>query len=216
MAGGKSFKFHGSTVGVVTGYAATKTITDITNANPAVVTATAHGYADGDVVKIAAVVGMVELNGDVFVINNITTDTFELVDVDSTEYNEYTSGGTSAKAEFSNFCELTNYNRASGSSPDIDQTSLCSTAAEFDIGLPDFGTTQFDHKFAPRTPVQAALQALYRSGEKTAVQVNLPNNGGFLVHLGRIQQSSETAGNNGIWTGSTTMRNTGARVDIAA
>ena len=41
---------------------ASKTITAITKANPAVVTATSHGYSDGDHVWINSVVGMTEVN----------------------------------------------------------------------------------------------------------------------------------------------------------
>jgi hypothetical protein len=217
MAGGKRFKFTGSTIAVLAAYAANpKTITAVSKANPAVVTSTAHGYANGDVVRIAGVVGMTDLNGEVFVINNVTTNTFDLVDTDSTGYATYTSGGTAAKGVFSNFCELTGYNRAGGSSPEIDATSLCSTASEFELGLPDFGTTQLDYNFAPRTSVQTALESLYRSGAKMAVKVSLPNSGGDMIQLGFVQQTGETVGNGGIWTGSITIRNTGQRVDVAS
>ena len=41
---------------------ATKSISAITKANPAVVTATSHGYSDGDHVWINDVVGMTEVN----------------------------------------------------------------------------------------------------------------------------------------------------------
>ena len=41
---------------------ASKTITAITKANPAVVTATSHGYTNGDHVWINNVVGMTEVN----------------------------------------------------------------------------------------------------------------------------------------------------------
>lgn len=74
-----------------------KTITGVTQANPAVVTAAAHGYANGDRVLITGVVGMEELNNRHFVVANQTTDTFELTGVDSTGYDAYVSGGTSGE-----------------------------------------------------------------------------------------------------------------------
>jgi len=43
-----------------------KVISGITKANPAVVTATSHGYSNGDEVVITEVVGMTELNGKRF------------------------------------------------------------------------------------------------------------------------------------------------------
>jgi hypothetical protein len=75
---------------------ATKNITNITQANPAVVTVASHGYTNGTDVWINSVGGMTELNGRRFRIANVTTNTFELSGVDSTSYTTYTSGGTVA------------------------------------------------------------------------------------------------------------------------
>lgn len=217
MSAGKRFKFQGSEIAVSTGFAGSKAITGISKANPAVVTAAGHGLADGDVVRIAGVDGMTEVNDGLYVVENVDADTFELVDVDSTAYGTFSgTGGTVEKATMSNFCELTGYNRSGGSSPEIEGTSICSTAAEFEIGLPDFGTTQMDYNFAPRTAIQMAVEQLYRSGEKMAVKVKLPKNGGVMVQLGFVQQTSESASNGSLWTGSMTIRNTGPRIDIAA
>ena len=73
-------------------------ITGATQANPIVVTAPAHGYADGTVIGPSGVFGMVELNGNTYKVANKTVDTFELttladVDIDSTAFTPYTSGG---------------------------------------------------------------------------------------------------------------------------
>ena len=76
---------------------ATKTITAITKANPAVVTSSSHGYVDGDTVAIASVAGMTQLNGRTFTVANKTTNTFELSGTDSREYGTYSSGGTAAR-----------------------------------------------------------------------------------------------------------------------
>ena len=77
---------------------ADKTITGITKANPAVVTtSTSHGYSNGDDIWINSVGGMTEVNGRRFTIGNVTSTTFELTGVDSTNYTTYTSGGTAAK-----------------------------------------------------------------------------------------------------------------------
>lgn len=218
MAGGVRYKFHGSTIKVLTGFidsTSNPTITAITRANPAVVTASTHGLDDGDIIRIEDVGGMTEVNDGVFVVQNSDTNTFELADVDSRGYGVYTSGGEVLVGELSNFCELTNYNRQGGTSPEIPATSLCSTAQEFDVGLPDFGTTQIDYNFAPKTAVQQAVDTFYRSGDRMGVQVTLPNNGGLMVQLGSIQQTSEQAGVGGLWSASLTIRNSGPRVDLA-
>jgi hypothetical protein len=78
---------------------AVKTITGATQADPVVITSTAHGLSNGDEVFIDDVVGMTELNGRSFLIANVAANTFELqtlggVDVDGTGYTAYSSGGT--------------------------------------------------------------------------------------------------------------------------
>ena len=83
-------------------YEATKTISAATGANPCVVTATSHGYSDGDFILIQAVVGMTELNGRRYKVANKTTNTFELQDEDGTNINSsaftaYSSAGTASR-----------------------------------------------------------------------------------------------------------------------
>lgn len=219
MPAGKKFKFQGSEIAVLTGFDADSppdAITAVTAANPPVVTTgTAHGLVEGDVVKIVGIVGMTELNDEIFVVGNVPDTThFALTDVDASDYAAYVSGGTISKGVLSNFCELTNYNRQGGSSPELPATSLCSVAQEYELGLPDFGTTQLDFNFAPRTTIQGALHDFYLSGDKIAIYVNLPKNGGQMIQLGFVQQESETAGVGALWTASTTVRNTGNRIDL--
>lgn len=77
-------------------------ITGITQANPGVVTINAHGYSNGDEVALSDIVGMTELNGRNFKVNNVTANTFELQDMDSVDFDTsgltaYVSGGFAAK-----------------------------------------------------------------------------------------------------------------------
>jgi hypothetical protein len=74
------------------------TVTGVTQANPGVVTATAHGFSNGDVVRFRDVGGMTELNGSNYVVANQTTNTFELTtrsgtDVDTSSFGAFTTGG---------------------------------------------------------------------------------------------------------------------------
>jgi hypothetical protein len=72
-------------------------ISAITQANPAQVTATGHGYLTGQQIIINAVVGMTPLNnfngGGYFTITKVDADNFTLNGVDSTGYPAYSSGG---------------------------------------------------------------------------------------------------------------------------
>ncbi len=58
------------------------TISAVTAANPVVVTATSHGFSDGDLIRIVRVKGMTELNGNTYKIGEVAAHTFELAAVD--------------------------------------------------------------------------------------------------------------------------------------
>lgn len=71
------------------------TITGITRADPGVVTAVAHGFSDGDHVRIRGVAGMLDINNKVFTVDSPATDTFSLrdklntIDWDTTDYDVF-------------------------------------------------------------------------------------------------------------------------------
>ena len=68
---------QGDGTGTTNQLPAAKTVSGATNATPIVVTATSHGYSDGDFVHITGVVGNTACN-DLHVIANKTSNTFEL------------------------------------------------------------------------------------------------------------------------------------------
>jgi len=78
----------------------TDAVEGATKAKPVVVTATAHAFEDGDLVQISDVVGMTELNGNVYMAKNPAANTFELYNeegtaqVDGTGFGAWSSGGT--------------------------------------------------------------------------------------------------------------------------
>ena len=74
-----------------------KAMTGATQANPVVVTAAAHGFANGDEIYISGAVGMTQLNGQRFIVANQATNTFELAGIDGTGFSAYVSGGAAAR-----------------------------------------------------------------------------------------------------------------------
>jgi hypothetical protein len=82
-----------------------KSIAGASQADPVVITATGHGFANGDRIRIHDVVGMTHLNGNVYKAANGTAGTFELTDledngIDGTAFGAYVAGGV-ARAEVS-------------------------------------------------------------------------------------------------------------------
>lgn len=214
MGAGVALKFQGSKFYVgdgVIGGSPTINITAITKASPPVVSAAGHSFANGDPVYITGVGGMTEIGGFYIAENVVAGVSFALADVDATGYGTYTSGGTVDAPNFGNWCELTGYNVQGGSSPEIDTTTICSTAAENVLGLPDRGSMTLDYNYAPKTNIQQVLAAAQLTGEVVPFKLELPTpaTNGRVFMFGRVQQVSFNGAVGGKHTGSMTIRLTG-------
>jgi len=69
-----------------------RTITDISKANPAVVTSAAHGFIVGDKVTISGVSGPTALNGNTYNVTAVSTNTFT-INANTANATKYASGG---------------------------------------------------------------------------------------------------------------------------
>ena len=86
-------KFYFSTT-----FASAKTITALTNADPAVATSVAHGYSDLDEILLSS--GWEDATDTVFQVDQLTADTFEIEGLNSVDTNFYATGtgiGTAQK-----------------------------------------------------------------------------------------------------------------------
>ena len=81
---------NGSTFDIASALAASKTTTAITNANPALVTSTAHGLVTGDYIVLTS--GWSKLHNRVFRITIGTANDFTLQGVDATDVTKYPAG----------------------------------------------------------------------------------------------------------------------------
>lgn len=72
-------------------FAPAKTVTAATNANPTVMTSVAHGYADND--ELLYLGGWELANNSIFKADQLTADTLSLLGLNSTNTNNYASGG---------------------------------------------------------------------------------------------------------------------------
>lgn len=96
---------NGSTIEVGATYGTAVAVTGISNAKPAVVTATAHGFAEGDFVVLTS--GWSRLNGRTYQLGAITDDTFALVDIDTTNTNAFPAGsGTGSVREVETWTQV--------------------------------------------------------------------------------------------------------------
>lgn len=77
-----------------------KTVTAVTQADPAVVTSAGHGLADGTTGYMTGVSGMTQINDKYYVVRNPTDDTFELEDSDGSPVDSTGFGAFSGTATF--------------------------------------------------------------------------------------------------------------------
>lgn len=113
---------------------AAKTLTGITKASPAVVTSTAHGYANGDIV-VLAVAGMIELDGRACRVAAVSANTFELEGVDSSAYTTFTSGTAQKISAWDSFGNVTQFSIPEPSPSRIDATTIHDVAKQELFGL---------------------------------------------------------------------------------
>lgn len=164
---------QGSTLEIGTGSGGAKTITGVTLGYPTIVTATAHGFAVGDVVTIAAVTGTTTANGTWSVIYK-TANTFAIA-LDTTGGSAYVSGGTATPVTWTGIANLKDYSGFDGSASEIDVTNLASLAKEFRLGLVDGGQFTINIDYDQANAGHIALRAKQVSGVITNFRLTLPN-----------------------------------------
>lgn len=89
-----------------------KTITGATKARPVVISSTAHGFANNDVVWISGVSGMTQLNNKPYQVRNKTNDSFELYTlggsrVDGRNYSTHSGSAGRVQKCQNNDCSIT-------------------------------------------------------------------------------------------------------------
>lgn len=172
-----------------------KSITGITKASPPIVTATGHGFTQGQIVIIDSVVGMTELNGRAFVVDltatgaSPTTNKFALKGIDSTNYTAWSSGGTATAQTMTTVGGVLEVSGFSGSSAEIDVTQIDSTAKEYVMGLQDFGDATLRIFQSPSDAGQQRIRALRASAAKAAYSVTL-GDGSIAAFIAYVRQFS--------------------------
>lgn len=116
-------------------FAAAKTVSAITNANPAVATSTAHGYVDGD--EILLISGWEDATDTVCRVDQLTVDTFRIEGLNTTNTNFYPPGsGTGETRKVSTWVEIPQVLGISTSGGDARFTTISPLAKRNDINVP--------------------------------------------------------------------------------
>lgn len=124
----------GSTFYVATAFSAVKTTSSVSNATEAVVSATAHGFSNGDIVEMSSGWGRLHLRA--FRVKSVTTDTFTLEGADTTNTSFFPTGtGAGSARKVSTFQQITTVMNpsASGGEPKNVTYKFVESDIEFNI-----------------------------------------------------------------------------------
>lgn len=133
----------GTTFFIASAFAASQTVTAVTNASEAVCTCTAHGYSNGDIVEITS--GWGRLNKRTFRLKSVATNTFVLEGADTSSTTFFPSGsGTGSVRKVSTFTEITSITAVSSSGGEPKTVNYKFIASDVEYAINDgFSATSY-------------------------------------------------------------------------
>jgi hypothetical protein len=187
-----------------------KNITAATKANPGVFTAATHGFTNGQVVTLAALGGMTEVNGKSGVVVVLSANTFSIAGLDTTNASTYTTGGTATPSQVT-VGNLVSVPMPGGQKAELDATNLSSTSKEFLAGLRDNGQATVGFHVDQDDAGQMVLRSSFAASgnSPSPFTITLPNGKTRTFNAFCMNYGEPTLGVDGIFTGSATLRITG-------
>ncbi len=150
--------------------AAAKTITAITNANPAVATCTGHGYTTGDEIMLSS--GWEDATDSVYKIESVDANSFKILGLDSTNTSFFPAGSGGGSAQkLSAWTAIPQVLTISASGGDARFTDVNPLAKRNGIRIPTgFNTTSVTLSlgFDATTPTYKTMVGISRSLSKVA------------------------------------------------
>lgn len=192
-----------------------KTITGVSVGFPAVVSSTAHGLANGDVVVIAGITGTIGtdatngLNGKTYVVNHVLANSF-VIEANTTGLT-YTSGGTATPNTWTQIKEVKSIKPGGATASKIDVTDLDSTGMEYLSGIADNGTLSLEINDLVSDAGQTAVLAAFNAGTVNSYKIALT--GGSTRTFSAVVVKFPTNPDvsvNGVQTGSIELQLSGA------
>lgn len=150
--------------------AAAKTITAITNANPAVATCTGHGYTTGDEIMLSS--GWEDATDSVYKIESVDSNSFKILGLDSTNTSFFPAGSGGGSAQkLSAWTAIPQVLTISASGGDARFTDVTPLAKRNGIRIPTgFNATSITLSlgFDATTPTYKTMVGISRSLSKVA------------------------------------------------
>ena len=179
-----------------TTFASAITVTALTNANPAVATATAHGLSNADELLTAS--GWDDATDTVWRASGIAANTFELSGLDSTNTSFYPTGtGTGTVRKVTNWVEMLQVLNIATSGGDARYTQIEPLSRRNSISVPtgfNPSSLTFTLGWDPTLAFYQTLVGVSRTLTKVAVKIVI-SGGGTAYAYGQIAVSEQPSMN---------------------
>jgi hypothetical protein len=173
--------------------AAADTVTGITQANPGVVSSTAHGIANGAYV-LANIEGMKEINGRVFRVANTAANAFDLEGENTTTYDAFSSGNVQEITFGTSFGTVRGLTTNGGDFPFIDTTTIHDKVATQIPGIASAISYSFEHIWDVANAALIAMKLASDQKAQRAFRFTFAN-GAIMVFNGYCGATLIPAGN---------------------
>lgn len=174
---------NGTIFSIATAYAAPKTISTLSNANPGVAGSTAHGFTDGDILELTS--GWPLLDGRIARVSNDETDAFSIEGIDTTSVSKYPAGaGIGTAREVTTWAALSQVTNSQSSGGEQQFAQWIYLEDGIQRQRPTFKNAkslQLTLLYDPALAWYAALIAADEAGTPRALRAALPN-GNFLYY----------------------------------
>lgn len=178
---------NGVTLALATTYAANKTLSAVSNYDPAQATSNTHGYSDGDFVEVTS--GWAKLNQRVVRVDNAASNTFDLEGIDTSSTTSYPAGtGTGTVRKITAFTQVTQVLDVTTAGGEMQFTTYSFLEQDFETQLPTQSSPQTITINVADDPTLNGYIALKEAAEARdirALKVTFPN-GAVLLYNGYV------------------------------
>lgn len=175
---------NGATLKLATVYGSAIAVTAASNANPVVLTAAAHGLANGDLVEVSS--GWSRINNRIFRVSLSASGTFALEGLDTSNTTTYTPGGGAGSVrKITTLTQITQILETTSSGGEMGFTEVSLLENDFSTQLPTQASAQsiaISIADDPSLPGFIAVKAAAETRSPRALVVTLPNNSVILYN----------------------------------
>lgn len=174
----------GATLSLATLYAAAIAFTAISNANPAVCSAAAHPFANGDLVEVTS--GWSKINGRIVRVSGVTAGTYALEGIDTSDQTKFVpGGGLGTVRKITSRTQIQQILDTNSSGGEMQFTKYAFLENDFETQLPTNSSAQslaITIADDPSLPGYIALKAASDARAPRALVVALPNGSSLLYN----------------------------------